>query len=136
MVRLFLGLVKGALVGAVLGLVVERLGYGRMSGYLVYGVIGAVVGLLAGRPIWSHLRDPKSTVWTAVLKGLVGFGVGDGLFVLAERALGNPTIHLFGEAKGLTSWTPVFGALVGLIYGAWVELDDVPTKDASPPKKG
>jgi hypothetical protein len=36
-----------------------------------------------------------------------------------------------GETHRLTDWTPLFGAGVGAIYGAWVEIDDPPGKKAA-----
>src|SRR5687767_10793919 len=126
MVRLLLGVLKGAAIGAGLGFLVERIGLGGSWGYVVYGLIGFVVGLVVGRPIWSHLLDKSSTVWTSVLKGLFGFGVGAGLFALASKAIGDPVLALAGQARPLTAWTYIFGGIVGALYGAWVEVDDAP----------
>ncbi len=134
MVRLLLGLLKGAVVGAALGFGAEQLGLGGGWGYLVYGLVGFVVGLVVGRPVWSHLLDKQSTVWTAVLKGLFGFGVGAGLYALAHKVLGDPMLAVAGQARPLTGWTYVFGGIVGAIYGAWVELDDAPPASDKPAK--
>src|SRR5215470_2655032 len=129
MVRLILGLCKGAIVGAALGFGAEQVGLDGGWGYVVYGIVGFVVGLLVGRPIWSHLLDKGSTIWTSVLKGLVGFGVGAGLYALAHRVLGDPVFAFAGQApRGLTDWTYLFGGIVGAVYGAWVEIDDAPAK--------
>jgi hypothetical protein len=127
MVRLILGLLKGAVIGAALGYGAEQIGIGDW-GYLVYGVIGFAVGLFVGRPIWSHLLDKSSTVWTSVLKGAFGFGVGVGLYAIAAKAVGDPQLAIAGQSRHLTQWTYVFGGLVGAIYGAWLELDDAPPK--------
>jgi hypothetical protein len=126
MVRLLLGLIKGALIGGGLGFLAFQLGLGGGWGYVIYGLVGFAVGLVVGRPIWSHLLDKSSTVWTSVLKGLFGFGVGAGLYALAAKALGDPILALAGESRPLTAWTYLFGGLVGALYGAWVELDDAP----------
>ncbi len=135
MVRLLLGLLKGAVVGAALGFGAEQLGLGGGWGYLVYGLVGFVVGLVVGRPVWSHLLDKQSTVWTAVLKGLFGFGVGAGLYALAHKVLGDPMFAIAGAPeRPLTGWTYVFGGIVGAIYGAWVELDDAPPASGKPAK--
>jgi hypothetical protein len=129
MVRLVLGLLKGAVIGAALGFGAEQIGLEGGWGYVLYGLVGFVVGLLVGRPFWSHLLDKGSTIWTSVLKGLVGFGVGAGLYALAHKALGDPAFALAGQApRQLTDWTYLFGGIVGGIYGAWVELDDAPAK--------
>ena len=129
MVRLLLGLLKGAVLGAAIGFAAYKVGLGSGWGYPLYGLIGFVVGLVVGRPVWSHLLDKGSTVWTAVLKGLFGFGVGCGLYALAHHALGDPALTLAGETRSLTGWAMIFGAIVGGLYGAWVEVDDAP-----PPK--
>src|SRR6187549_3169846 len=105
MVRLLLGLLKGAVLGAGLGFAADKVGLTGW-GYVVYGLIGFVVGLVVGRPIWSHLLDKGSTVWTAVLKGLFGFGVGALLYALGHHAVGDPQIALAGEVRTLTAWTP------------------------------
>lgn len=130
MVRLILGLLKGAVIGAALGFAAEQIGLEGGWGYVVYGLVGFAVGLLVGRPIWSHLLDKGSTVWTSILKGLVGFGVGAGLYALAHKAGVDPLIRLAGQERHLTDWTYLFGGVVGAIYGAWIELDDAPAKKA------
>ncbi len=99
MVRLFLGLLKGAVVGVALGFGAYHIGLGDGLGYVVYGIIGFVVGLVVGRPVWSHLVDRSSTVWTAVLKGLFGFGVGCGLYALGHHVLGDPQLALVRLAR-------------------------------------
>jgi hypothetical protein len=128
MVRALLGLLKGALLGAGVGFGAFHLGLGGGWGYLVYGGIGFLVGLLVGRPIWSHAADRESTVWTSVLKGIVGIGVGIGLYAIARFAVGDPAFALAGETRPLTGWTYLFGGAVGALYGAFVEADDAPAK--------
>jgi hypothetical protein len=137
MVRLLLGLLKGAVVGAALGFGADQLGLTGGWGYIVYGLVGFVVGLVVGRPVWSHLLDKRSTIWTSVLKGLFGFGVGAGLFALAHKVIGDPVLALAGEARPLTAWTYLFGGIVGALYGAWVEFDDAPASGSGgePPSR-
>jgi hypothetical protein len=130
MVRLILGLLKGAAIGAALGFAAEQIGLEGGWGYVVYGLVGFAVGLFVGRPIWSHLLDKSSTVWTSVLKGLFGFGVGVGLYALGHKAIGDPTLALAGTSRPLTDWTYIFGGLIGALYGAWVEVDDAPAKES------
>lgn len=126
MLRLIMGLLKGAVIGAALGFGAEQIGLTGGWGYVLFGLVGFAVGLLVGRPIWSHLLDKQSTIWTSVLKGVFGFGIGAGLYALAHNVLGDPTLALLGQARPLTGWTYGFGGLVGAIYGAWIELDDAP----------
>jgi len=135
MVRLFLGLVKGAILGGGLGYGARYLGLGGSWGYVLYGVIGAAVGFLVGRPFWSHLFDSQSTIWTAMLKAIFGFGVGVGIFALVRHVTPDPELAFMGELHRLTDWTPLFGAGIGALYGAWVELDDPPGRKAAPEAK-
>jgi hypothetical protein len=129
MVRLLLGLIKGALIGGALGFGAQRLGLTGAWGYVLYGVVGGAVGLLVGRPFWSHLVDSQSTIWTAMLKAIFGFGVGAGLYALARHVAPDPELALMGETHRLSDWPFLLGAAIGALYGAWVELDD-------PPKSG
>ncbi len=128
MVRLILGLLKGAVIGAALGFGAEQIGLEGGWGYVLYGLVGFAVGLFVGRPIWSHLLDKSSTVWTSVLKGVFGFGVGVGLYAIAHKAVGDPALALGGQTHNLTDWTYIFGGIVGAVYGAWVEVDDAPPR--------
>ena len=41
---------------------------------------------------------------------------------------GDPVVAVAGQSHALTAWQPVFGAIVGLLYGAWVEVDDPPKR--------
>jgi hypothetical protein len=125
--------VKGAILGGALGYGAWYLGLtGGAWGYLLYGVIGAAVGFLVGRPFWSHLFDKNSTIWTAMLKSIFGFGVGVGIFALVRHVTPDPELTLLGdEAHRLTDWTFLFGAGIGALYGAWVELDDPPARRAA-----
>jgi hypothetical protein len=125
MVRLLLGIVKGAVVGGGVGYGAYALGLHGGWGYLVYGVIGFLVGLLVGRPVWSHMLDKSSTIWTSVLKGIFGFGIGVGLYALLHKVW-DPSLTLQGITHTLTDWTFLFGGAVGAIYGAFLELDDAP----------
>jgi len=90
---------------------------------VIYGVVGAVVGLLGGKPLWRH-----ETLWTPLLKAIFGFGVGAGLNLVAHKFLGavhlpiaaipGATEHAFPDVPAL------LGPAVGMIYGALIELDD------------
>jgi hypothetical protein len=135
MLRFVVGMLKGGVIGGALGYAAYRLGLGAGWGWLVYGVVGSLVGFVVGRPIWSHLFDKKSTIWTSILKAMFGFGVGVGLWALGAKAVGDPSLALAGEVHPLTQWQPIFGALVGLLYGAWVEIDDPPVKRDKPADK-
>ena len=121
--RLVIGLIKGLVIGGLVGLGAYKLGMTGGFHYLTYGLIGLLVGLLVGRPIWTHLSDKDSTVWVSVLKSIVGYLIGIGLFALIGKAIG-PDITLQGETRPMMDWQPLLGAIIGGIYGAWVEADD------------
>jgi hypothetical protein len=135
MLRLLVGFIKGGVIGGALGYASEQLGLGAGWNWLIYGAIGAVVGFLVGRPFWSHLFDKKSTIWTSILKAIFGFGVGVGFWALGAKVAGDPKLAFAGQSHVLTAWHPIFGAAVGLLYGAWVEIDDPPGKRDEKPGK-
>jgi hypothetical protein len=126
--RLILGLVKGLIIGGGIGYGAYYLGLGGVLHWLTYGLVGAAVGLLVGRPFWSHLLDKTSTSWTAILKGIFGFGVGVGLYALVAKVWGGFDLSLMGETHRLQDWQFVLGGAIGALYGAFVEIDDAPPR--------
>jgi len=125
--KLVLGLLKGLVIGAGIGYGAFALGLDGGFNWVTYGLIGAFVGLLVGKPIWSNILDKNATSWVSILKAMFGFGVGCGVYALVDRVWGgfeldlaflDPTARLF------QNWQPVFGAALGAVYGAFVELDD------------
>ncbi|MDX2087220.1 MAG: hypothetical protein SFX73_05195 [Kofleriaceae bacterium] len=125
MVKLLVGILKGAVIGGALG-------YGLMSLYsalgfeanpwVTYGLIGAVVGLFVGKPIWALIRDKNSTSVVAILKSVFGFGVGCGLYALIAKAWG-PELAV-STVPNVFAWPPALGGAIGAVYGGFVELDD------------
>src|SRR5512142_3134092 len=90
MLRVVLGLLKGAVVGGALGWAAFKLGVaGGAAAFLTYAVIGGVVGMVCGKPPWRH-----DTFWTSALKGLFGVGVGIGLYLLGRKVLGGAHLAL------------------------------------------
>ena len=130
MLRLFIGLVKGAVIGGAVGYGAYYLGLGGAFHWITYGVIGALVGLLCGRPLWSHLLDKSSTTWTAILKGIFGFGVGVGLYAIVAKAWGGFELSLMDETRLVQDWPFALGGAIGALYGAFVEVDDKPPPGA------
>ena len=128
--RLALGLVKGAVIGGVIGYGAYAAGMDGGFHWLTYGLIGLAIGLLVGRPFWSHLLDKQSTVVTSVLKGVFGFAVCVGIYALVAKAWGSFDLTIAEETRRLHDWQYVFGAALGALYGAFVELDDAPPADA------
>lgn len=130
MLRLLIGLVKGAVIGGAVGYGAYTLGLGGAFHWITYGVIGAMVGLLCGRPLWSHLLDKSSTTWTAILKGIFGFGVGVGLYAIVAKAWGGFELSLMDETRLVQDWPFALGGAIGALYGAFVEVDDKPPPGA------
>jgi hypothetical protein len=128
--RLILGVVKGAVIGGALGYGAYAAGLGGGFHWVTYGVIGFAVGILVGRPIWSHLLDRSATVWTAVLKGIFGFGIGVGIYALASKVLPSFDLELLGETHAAHEWPFVLGGAIGALYGGFVEVDDAPPAPA------
>jgi hypothetical protein len=90
-----------------------------------------VVGLFVGRPVWRHLLDKSSTLWTVALKCAFGFGIGVGLYALVAKAWGGFELSLLNETRLLQHWQFVFGGAIGALYGAFVEIDDAAPKAAA-----
>lgn len=133
MTKLLVGLLKGAVIGGAVGYGAHALltatGFG--NGFLTFGVVGMLVGLLVGRPMWSLIRDKAATSWVGILKGAFGFGVGCGLYALIAKVW-NPQLEIVGHP---VQWSPFLGGAIGAIYGAFVELDDA-SGDADKPVRG
>lgn len=123
MVKLLVGFLKGAVIGGGVGYGAYELasatGFG--NAWLTYGVIGALVGLFVGRPLWALIRDKSATTWVAILKAAFGFGVGCGLYAIVAKAW-NPSAVMVGSLNLFD--TPILGGAIGALYGAFVELDD------------
>jgi hypothetical protein len=132
-VKLLVGLLKGAVIGGAVGYGAVQLATatGFSNAWLTFGLIGALVGLFVGKPLWTLLRDKNATNWIAVLKGLFGFGVGCGLYALFAKVV--PTIKITSDITSL--WPPIMGGAIGAVYGAFVELDDSIGDDAAAAKK-
>jgi hypothetical protein len=127
-VRLILGLLKGAVIGGAVGYGAYAAGLDGAFHWITYGVVGFLVGILAGRPIWSHVLDKSSTVWTAVLKGIFGYAAGVGLFAVVAKAWGGFDLTISDQTHNLYDWQFILGGAIGAMWGAFVEFDDAPSK--------
>jgi hypothetical protein len=127
MVRVLLGLIKGGIVGAVVGIAASRVGLGAgATAWLVYGVVGFLVGLVCGKPPWR-----QETIWTSIVKGVIGLAVCMGLFWVARKVFGGmqapaqllaPLGVTHGQA--IVTVPALLGPLIGIVYGVFVEVDD------------
>jgi hypothetical protein len=129
MLRLLTGFLKGAVIGACVGAVSWRIGFSTgLPGFVDYGIVGGLVGLLVGRPPWRH-----ETFWTPMLKTIFGCAVGIGLYFAAHKLLGGArldfTVALGAPDKPLVDVPIVLGPIIGGLWGMLVELDDSSSAD-------
>lgn len=130
-----MGILKGAVIGAAIGYGAFALNNatGFANPWLTYGVIGALVGLIAGRSIWSLIRDKNATSWAGILKGAFGFGIGCGLYALVSRVW-NPQVQLMVVGQNAFTWPVTLGGAIGAVWGGFVELDDAIGAEPKPGK--
>jgi hypothetical protein len=135
MVRVILGIIKGALIGAGLGYAAMQIGVtsGPLA-YATYAAVGFLVGLVCGKAVWR-----QETLWTPALKGLFGAAVCAGLYWGASKLLGGMKVDLppqlaGGEAgpRALVEVPLLVAPIVAIVYGIFVEIDDGERK-AKPP---
>jgi hypothetical protein len=133
--KLLVGILKGAVIGGALGYGAHALGQSTGFGnpWIIYGLIGAIVGLFVGRPIWSLIRDKDSTSVIAILKSVFGFGIGCGLYALVAKVW-SPSLAI-STIENVFAWPPTLGGAIGAIYGGFVEIDDAIGDDKPAPKK-
>jgi hypothetical protein len=119
MLRVLIGLIKGAIVGGALGYGAWYLGWtGGVVAYLACALAGALVGVIAGRAPWG-----AETIWTPVIKMVVGAIIGAGLCFVGFRFLPDPQFKVAGVELGLHS-AIVLAPAIALLYGIFVEVDD------------
>jgi len=123
-VKLLIGMVKGLVVGGAIGYGAYALGLGGGFNWITYGLVGAMVGLLVGRPLWSLIMDKNGTTVVSMLKAIFGFGVGCGLYALVAKVWGGFDLQISGLTRNVYDWQPLLGAAIGGVYGGFVELDD------------
>jgi hypothetical protein len=124
MLRVVLGILKGAIVGAAVGAGAWKLGLaGGVLAFVAYGVVGALVGVVCGKPIWR-----QETLFTPLLKAIFGFAVGAGLYYGARKLFGGTHLAfatgLGAPDRPLVEIPFLIAPLIGLLYGAFVEVDD------------
>jgi hypothetical protein len=132
-IKLLVGILKGAVIGGALGYGAFELGKstGFANPWIVYGLIGAIVGLFVGKPIWSLIRDKESTSVIAILKSVFGFGIGCGLYALVAKVWSPDPKLLEIAGQHVLYWPPTLGGAIGAVYGGFVELDDAIGDDKS-----
>lgn len=138
--RLIIGVLKGLLIGGAVGALLHfGLGVTVLSGalaYVIYGLVGATSGALAGRAPW------KQGAWiAALLKAAFGLAVGCGLYALAKafvpHDLGQGVLesalalgaapgqaHALALDQGVANVPLLFAPALAVLYATLVELDD------------
>jgi hypothetical protein len=132
MLRVVLGLIKGGIIGAAVGFGAFRLGLaGGALGFIVYAAVGALVGVLGGRPPWR-----QETLWTSLIKGLFGLLVSMGLYWGARKLLGQTHLSfatgLGAPDQPLVDLPFLLAPIIGAIYGIFVEVDDAGGSTSAP----
>src|SRR3954471_18572308 len=143
--RLLIGLVKGLIVGGLVGFGLVKLGMAlpiAIVAYLAAAATGVLVGLIAGKPIWA--KDAKIE---AGMKAFVGALLGAGLMYAVRRWLTMPLPFVLGPlsaantslGEAATSTGTVGGvattslaAIAGLL-GGFYEADNDPSEGSSTP---
>ena len=128
MQRVIFGLLKGLIVGGACGYGVLRLGLQDHAwAYLACALVGAVVGVVCGRPPWR-----SETIWTPVVKLIVGGVIGVGLAALGLHVPGAPLPSVMGVSLS-TQHPAILSLVVGALYGMFVEVDDGGKSDSGAP---
>jgi hypothetical protein len=136
--RLLIGIVKGLLVGGLIGFGLAKLGFAApmaIIAYLAAALTGVLIGLIAGKPIWA--KDAKIE---AGMKAFVGALLGAGLMYAARRWLTMPLPLALGPlsaantslGEAATSTGTIGGmaitslAAIAALLGGFYEVDNDP----------
>jgi hypothetical protein len=124
MLRLVLGVLKGTIVGAAVGYGAWKVGLGGGPlSFVVYGLVGALVGVICGKPLWR-----QETLFTPLLKSIFGFAIGVGLFYGARKILGGMHLSLAtgmgAPDRPLVEIPFLLGPVIGALWGILIEVDD------------
>jgi hypothetical protein len=117
--RLIVGILKGLVVGGLVGFALIKLGVGLFVGgwavlaYIAAAVTGIVVGLIAGKPIWA--KDAKVE---AGMKAFVGALLGAGL-MFGLRKIAPPLADSVPAAFGVMTKDPQTLATFPITALAW-----------------
>ncbi len=135
--RLLFGLVKGLLVGGLLGLGLVQLGMatpGALFAYVAAALAGVVVGLIAGKPIWAEGGRIE-----AGLKAGVGAVLAMGLMWLSRSFLAGIGLGFAGlSSAALGTYAVTSLGLVAAVLGGFYDADNTPAAEgdaAASPKK-
>jgi hypothetical protein len=132
--RLIVGILKGLVVGGLVGFGLLKLGVGLFVGgwailaYIAAALTGVVVGLIAGKPIWA--KDAKIE---AGMKAFVGALLGAGLMFGLKKLqlpLADSALSAFGvmtkDPQTLATFPITALAMVAAVLGGFYEADNTP----------
>lgn len=134
--RLIVGILKGLVVGGLIGFGLLKLGFAVLPAWLAYiaaAVTGVVIGLIAGKPIWA--KDAKIE---AGMKAGVGALLGAGLMFAARKWLTMylPTDLLSQIGVMTKSETIQLGyfpitslATIAAVLGGFYDADNTPSPE-------
>ena len=127
--RLLLGIVKGIIVGGLVGFALAKLGFaapGAVVAYLAAAVTGVLIGLVAGKPIWA--ADGKIE---AGLKAFFGILLGLGaMFVLRTWANVHLDLSMLKAGEGALGDLPAASLpLMAAVLAGFYEIDNSPSTD-------
>jgi hypothetical protein len=133
--RLLIGIVKGLMVGALLGFGLVKLGAAMPVAVLAYvaaAVTGVLIGLVAGKPIWA--KDAKIEAGT---KAFIGALLALGLMAAARHwltmELPVPLGTLSPEHATLGGFAMTSLAMIAGLLGGFYEADNDATGEEEHP---
>jgi hypothetical protein len=131
--RLLLGLVKGTLIGGIFAVVlIQVLGLPVLGAFVAYAaavLVGAVTGLIAGKPFWT--KDARIEV---ILKAVVGAAIAAAvMFALRKWLPAQIDLSAIGAGTGaIGSLAALSLPLIATFLAVVFEVDnttDVPATD-------
>jgi hypothetical protein len=144
--RLLIGILKGLIVGGLLGFGLAKLGFaapGAIVAYAAAALVGVLVGLIAGKPIWQ--KDAKIE---AGMKAVVGALLGAGLMYamrawltmqvpvsLGELGAANRSLGEAASSSGTFGGLAITSlAAIAALLGGFYEADNDAPSELSPEK--
>jgi hypothetical protein len=134
--RLIFGLVLGLIVGVLLAAGLVRLGMGSFAvsggmalAYLAAAAVGALTGLVAGKPIWASGAKVEGGL-KALFGGLMGVGA---MFALRQWVPIDVPIAFLGGPAPVGDLPAASLPLIAAVLGGLFGLDNTETKEDDGP---
>jgi hypothetical protein len=140
--RLIVGILKGLVIGGLIGFGLLKLGFAvppAILAYLAAAITGVVIGLVAGKPIW--VKDAKIE---AGMKAFVGALLGAGLMFVARKWLTIPLLPALPDALGASKQIAEAGgsvslgqfsmtslAVIAAVLGGFYDADNTPEPESA-----